>query len=96
MRVSVSQVLIVAVLYTATFMFATPGHAQTAGVPAASKLVPTSQASQPTSTASEELQRSDLGATAQCRDGTFFHGKPGQGTCFDHGCVRKWLGGRLQ
>jgi hypothetical protein len=52
------------------------------GVAAASKPVPTSPASQPTSTASEELQWSDLGATAQCRDGTFFHGRPGQGHVF--------------
>jgi hypothetical protein len=42
----------------------------------------------------EELDLSDWsaqGATAQCLDGTYFHGQPTQRTCADHGGVRKWL-----
>jgi len=93
MRTSVSRGFIVAILLTGTFVAAC---VQTAGVPVVPKAAPASTASPPTSAASGDVQWSDLGATAQCRDGTFFHGKPDQGACFEHGGVRKWLGGRQQ
>jgi hypothetical protein len=93
MRMSVSRGFIVAVILAATFGVA---HAQNASVPARSKPESTSPVSQPTSGALDDLQWSEIGASAQCRDGTFFHGAPAQGACFDHGGVRKWLDGRLQ
>jgi len=45
----------------------------------------------------EALQWSDVGASAQCRDGTYSHDhRPNARPCVDHGGVRKWLQGRDQ
>ena len=41
---------------------------------------------------SEDLFRDD-GATAQCRDGTYFHGYATARTCSDHGGLLRWLRG---
>ncbi len=30
------------------------------------------------------------GATAKCRDGTYYHGRPNQSACHEHGGVEKW------
>jgi hypothetical protein len=68
---------------------------QTARVPVVPKPAPTNAVLQTTFAASED-QWSELGATAQCGDGKYFHGKPDQGACFEHGGVRKWLQGREQ
>ncbi len=89
-----SQRLIVIVACAATILAATSSHSQTADAP---KRVPTAPAKPPTSAPpSDDLGWSEVGATAQCMDATYFHEKPSQGTCFDHGGVRKWLGDRLQ
>jgi len=44
----------------------------------------------------EDLQWNAVGATAQCQDGTFFHGKFDQHVCADHRGVRKVLQARGQ
>ena len=45
----------------------------------------------------EALQWSDVGASAQCRDGTYSHDhRRNARPCVDHGGVRKWLQGRDQ
>jgi hypothetical protein len=44
----------------------------------------------------DDLQWSAVGATAQCQDGTFFHGKVDAHSCADHGGVRKLLSGHDQ
>jgi hypothetical protein len=94
MRASASQGLLVVVLFTVALIETAPGHAQmapAAGPSAAAPKHPTSAAQ------SEDLQWNSLGATAQCQDGTYFHGAPGgQSTCADHGGVRKWLRAREQ
>ena len=93
MRISAYHGLI-AVLLSAGFLVATPGYAQSPTAPPAPKATtPTSSQKSPPP---DDLAWNDLGATAQCRDGTYFHGRPSQGTCFNHGGVRKWMGGNLQ
>jgi hypothetical protein len=69
------------------------GYAQTAPSAAPATPNPNSPAkvAQP-----EELKWNAVGATAQCRDGTFFHGKFDQHACADHGGVRKLLQARGQ
>jgi hypothetical protein len=42
----------------------------------------------------DDLQWSAVGATAQCKDGTFFRGQVDSHSCADHGGVRKLLDGR--
>jgi hypothetical protein len=44
----------------------------------------------------EELQWSALGATAECKDGSFFHGKVNAQSCADRGGIRKLMQGRGQ
>ena len=44
----------------------------------------------------DDLQWSSVGATAQCRDGTFFRGRVDANSCADHGGVRKLLDERGQ
>jgi hypothetical protein len=44
----------------------------------------------------DDLQWNSVGATAQCRDGTFFRGKVDANSCAEHGGVRKLLDGRGQ
>ena len=41
-------------------------------------------------------QWSSVGATAQCRDGTYFRGQVDSRSCAEHGGVRKVLDGRGQ
>jgi hypothetical protein len=98
MRVSLSQGLVV-VLITVASIEAIPGHAQTAPATAPSTTVPTSPTSAAKPAEPEGLQWSSLGATAQCQDGTYFHGVPSghsESMCADHGGVRKWLRAREQ
>ena len=59
----------------------------TAVAPATAPTSPESPAANPTRPG--ELQWSAVGATAQCRDGTFFHRKFDQHSCADHGGIRK-------
>jgi len=63
----------------------------TAVAPATSAKSPAANLARP-----EELLWSAVGATAQCRDGTFFHGKFDQHACADHAGVRKMLQARGQ
>lgn len=71
--------------------------------PATAPTKPSREASAPTKPApvtspsqigfiSDELFR-DEGATAQCRDGTYFHGYATARTCSDHGGLLRWFGG---
>ena len=92
MRISLSQGLTVAVLLSATLLVAIPGHAR----PASETPAPTAPTSAPQPAPPDELAWSDLGATAQCADGSYTRDKPSQGTCLDHGGVRKWLDERQQ
>ena len=84
------------------------GHAQTAPAttptaPPAATPKPSREASVPTTPVrntspsengfiSEDLW-SEEGATAQCRDGTYFHGYATARTCSDHGGLQRWLRG---
>jgi len=96
MRVPVSQGLPLVALYTVALIGAIPGHAQTTPTAAPSAVTPTNPISPAKPTSPEELQWSALGATAQCRDGTFFHDRPSARMCADHGGVRKWMPGGEQ
>jgi hypothetical protein len=93
MRVSDSQRLLLALLFTVALIETTPGYAQTTSTAAPSTAPPTSPTSAAKPTQPDELQWNPLGATAQCQDGTFFHGVSSGSarTCADHGGVRKWL-----
>jgi hypothetical protein len=69
-------------------------QAQKAPTAPADTAAPTGPMTPVKTTPPEELDLSDWsaqGATAQCFDGTYFHGQPTQRTCADHGGVRKWL-----
>lgn len=44
----------------------------------------------------DELQYSAVGASAQCNDGTFFHGNVDTQSCAEHRGIRKLLQGRGQ
>jgi hypothetical protein len=92
MRLTVRRELPLIVLCTVG-LGATISCAQTARTAAPPAKAPESPANL---TRSEELQWSAVGATAQCRDGTFFHGKFDQHSCADHRGVRKMLQGRGQ
>ena len=64
-----------------------------ASPPAASPVTPgsPSKVAQP-----DELQYSAVGATAQCNDGTFFHGNIDAQSCAEHRGIRRLLQGRGQ
>jgi len=96
MRLTVRRELPLIVLCTAALAAAISCNAQTAPTPVPPAMAPTSPESPANLTRPEELQWSAVGATAQCRDGTFFHGKFDQHACADHGGVRKMLQGRGQ
>jgi hypothetical protein len=94
MRVSDSQRLLLAVIFTVALIETIPGYAQTTSTAAPSTTPPTSPTSAAKPTQPDDLQWNPVDATAQCQDGTFFHGLsggPGARTCADHGGVRKWL-----
>ena len=95
MRTAITQGLSI-VLCTVALAGSIPGHAQTAPSAAPAATATTDPNSPAKLTQSEELKWSPVGATAQCRDGTFFHGKFDQHACTDHGGVRKLLQGRGQ
>jgi hypothetical protein len=92
MRVSDSQKLLLAALVTVALFDAIPGHAQTSSPAAPSATPSTSPTSAAKPAEPDDLQWNAVDATAQCEDGTFFHGEPGRPrACADHGGVRKWL-----
>jgi hypothetical protein len=70
-------------------------HAQTAPATGPkSATLPAAPAAPPAKpTPPEEVLWEDFGATAQCRDGMYFHGRVTPRTCADHGGVLKWLSG---
>ena len=72
------------------------GHAQSVPIAAPPDPVPSGPKSPPKPTQSEEHPWDADGATAQCRDGTFFHGPFDRRTCVDHGGVSKVFQGRGQ
>lgn len=74
---------------------ATSSPAQTTPAPASS-VAPASPKPAAQVAPPDDLQWNAVGATAQCRDGTFFHGAPDRHACADHGGVRKLLEGRGQ
>jgi len=53
--------------------------------------VPTDSAPSAPSASDDDVEWLGLGATAECRDGSFFHGKPDPHACVEHGGVRQWL-----
>ena len=69
-------------------IYAQAPTAPAASVPAAAPASPSS----PTKvTLPEEAQWSAVGATAQCRDGTYFHDKVDGRSCAAHGGIRRLL-----
>jgi len=84
-------------LYAIALIAAMPAEAQKAQTAAPSAADPSdtpSASAKPT--LPDGLEWNSLGATAQCRDGTFYHDKPSARACADHGGVRQWLRGREQ
>ena len=78
-------------LWGAALAGALPAHAQTpAPAPAPQASPPGKPAPPPPS---EDLHWSALGASAQCRDGSYFHGEFDRHACADHGGVRRVLPG---
>jgi Protein of unknown function (DUF3761) len=106
MRTSVVHTTVCALaLLSAAIGQAQTGPTQTApaNTPPAATPKPSREASVPTTPVratppsqsgfiSEDLWR-DEGATAQCRDGTYFHGYATARTCSDHGGLLRWLRG---
>src|SRR6266480_2173787 len=80
-------------LYAIALIAAMPAEAQKAQTAAPSAAGP---GDTPPASAKRTLpdgpEWSSVGATAQCRDGTFYHDKPSARTCTDRGGVRQWLG----
>jgi len=72
------------------------GYAQTAPTAAPPAGGPTSSKPQAKVTLPEAQPWRDVGATAQCRDGTFLHEKIDQHSCVGHGGIAKYLEGRGQ
>ena len=87
---------LVAALGFMAFLSAGEGVAQTAPVPETPVATPTSPDTAPAPESSDDFQWLSLGAIAECRDGMFFHGKPGARACSEHGGVRRWLRGNEQ
>jgi hypothetical protein len=69
------------------------GEAQTPPATPPSASAPTSPNPSSKPAAPDDFQSSADGATAQCKDGTFFRGKVDSHSCVDHGGVRKLLNG---
>lgn len=97
MRLTISRrAPLFVVLCTIALTAAMTGQAQTAHSDSPPPAAPTSPNSPPKVMPPNELQWSKVGATAQCQDGTFFHGKLDAHSCADHGGVWKWLQARGQ
>jgi len=93
MRLAISQRAPLIALSTLALTLTIHVQAQTA--PAAT--APTTTNSPSRVAPPTELQYSAVGATAQCRDGTFFHGKiDPQKSCAEHGGISKLLHTRGQ
>lgn len=73
----------------------TPAPVATAPEPVSAPQPPKDKPSQKSNPSEESLWNA-AGATAQCVDGTFFHGKINHQTCLGHGGVQKWLRTRQQ
>ena len=71
-------------------------QAQTAPAVSPAAAAPTNPNSASKLAPPEELRWNAVGATAQCKDGSFFHGKVNAQTCADRGGIRKLLQGRGQ
>jgi hypothetical protein len=96
MRLTAPRELLLIVLCTVALAAAISCNAQTTPTAVTPAAAPPSPESPANPTRPEELQWSAVGAAAQCRDGTYFHGKFDQHACADHGGVRKMLQGRGQ
>jgi hypothetical protein len=91
MRTAITERVSIA-FCTMILVGSTSGHAQTVSPAAPTAASPTASQNSPAKlTQPEERKWSAVGATAQCRDGTYLHGKLDQHACADHGGVRKWL-----
>lgn len=89
MRSPLSRGLL-AVLSLATLAIALPSHSQTtASTPPSA--VPAEPAAAAAPDPDDDFQWLSLGATAQCRDGAYFHGKADARACIGHGGIRTWL-----
>ena len=86
--------LLVAAFCSAAFAWPPVGVTQVTPGSPASTTVPKTTLPKPTQ--SNELQSTEEGATAKCRDGSYFHGNPSQQSCSKQGGVQKWLKGRGQ
>jgi hypothetical protein len=96
MSPSIRQRFLVAAVCSAAFAGPLVGHTETTPAPAASTAAPKSAPASAKTTHADNLQSTEDGATAWCRDGSYFHGNTNQHPCSDHGGVRKWLKGRGQ
>lgn len=95
MRSRSSRALLAA--FTCVMMLhASPGLAQTAPTDAPPSAGPTDPDTSPALGTGDDFQWLSLGAVAECRDGTFFHGKPDGRACIEHGGIRRWLRGNEQ
>lgn len=92
MTLSASRALPLILASTLALAAATSSPAQTTPTPASSP-APTSPKPAAQLAPPDDQEWNAIGATAQCRDGTFFHGSPDRHACADHGGVRKLLQG---
>ena len=82
---------LLAALSVTTLLGVGPGLAQTTPGTAPSPAASTSPASSTAPAPEDDVDWFSIGATAECRDGTFFHGAPEAHACVEHGGVRRWL-----
>ena len=87
---------ILATFPCAMLIGANPGSAQTVPADAPPSTAPTNPGAVPAPGTGDDFQWLSLGAVAECRDGTFFHGKPDARACIEHGGIRRWLRGNEQ
>jgi hypothetical protein len=92
-----SRRLLVVAFCSAAFAWSPVGLTEVTPGSPASTTVPKTTPAPAKPTQSDELQSStEEGATAKCRDGSYFHGNPSQHPCSNKGGVQKWLKGQGQ
>jgi hypothetical protein len=88
--------LLVVAFCSAAFAWPPLGLTEVTPGSPASTSVPKTTPAPAKPTQSEELQSTEKGATAKCRDGSYSRGNPSQHPCSKNGGVEKWLKGRGQ
>jgi hypothetical protein len=88
--------LLIVALCSVAFAGPPVGHTDVTPAAPTSTTVPKSAPMPAKPTQSDELQSTEDGATAKCRDGSYFHGNKSRQPCSNHGGVQNWLNGQGQ